>query len=162
MFSLIIFRSVMEDLFEQDREDSLPPSEKATAQTLLLTISVKETMFNQAQRDAAKKLLQRLEGDRRRKCRTSNIGAELHADDDDNFAPTIRKELLIVSSKKKRRGKGRKHNNVEDNDDDESDADEETGQVKKKSRKDSDMLDEDGYRKHSDDEGDWSDVDEGK
>jgi len=157
---MVDLKGVMEDIFQQDREDTLPSSEKATAQTLLLTISVKHKLFNQTQRDTAKKLMQRLEGDRRRKCRT-NTGADANDDDDDGTsAPSIRKELLIVSSKKKKRSRGRKQSKALDNEDDESDTDDEKGQTKKKSHKESELLDEDGFKKHSDDEGDWSDVDE--
>lgn len=151
-------KGVMEDIFEQDREGTLPSSEKVSCQTLLLTISVKETMFNEIQRSTAKKLLQRLEGDRRRKCRTSNIGAGANADDDDVSTPSVRKELLIVSSKKKRMSRGRKK--AADNKDDESDTEDEKEQAKKKSRNGSELLDQDGFKKHSDDEGDWSDVDD--
>lgn len=157
---MVDLKGLMEDIFEQDREDALPSSEKETCQKLLLTISVKEKLFSSAQRDTAKKLLQKLEGDRRRKCRTSNIGADANLGDDSVSAPSIRKELLIVSSKKKRKSTGRRQNKADG--EDESDSDEEKKDSKKKSRKDSDLVDEDGFRKHSDDEGDWSDVDEGE
>lgn len=154
---------ITEDIFEQDRADTLPSSEKVTCQTLLLTISVKNKLFNESQRNTAKKLLQRLEGDRRRRCRTSNIGADAHADGDDAAAPSIRKELLIVSSKKKRKSQGRKQKKAADDEEDESDSgDEKQEQRKRKSRADSEQLDEDGFKKHSDDEGDWSDVDGGR
>mmetsp|Transcript_4601 Transcript_4601/g.10378 ORF Transcript_4601/g.10378 Transcript_4601/m.10378 type:complete len:2557 (+) Transcript_4601:190-7860(+) len=158
-------KGLMEDIFEQDRENTLPSSEKVSCQTLLLTISVKEKLFNESQRSTAKKLMQRLEGDRRRKCRTSNIGtsnigAGAIADDDDVSTPSIRKELLIVSSKKKRRSRGPKQSKAADNEDDESDTEDEKEQTKKKSRNDSELLDQDGFKKHSDDEDDWSDVDE--
>lgn len=142
-------------MYEQDKEDELSLEEKHTCQTLLLTIIAKEKLFSKAHRDTAKKLLQRLEGDRRRKCRTSNIGAE--AVDTGRFAPTIRKELLIVSSKKKRKGRPRKQKG----EDDESDSDSDKEQRKKRPRKDDESLDEDGFKKHSDDEGEWSDVDDG-
>jgi hypothetical protein len=120
----------------------------------LLCISVKHKLFNASQRATAQKMLDSLDGDRRRKCRTSNIGIETI---DDSFsAPSIRKELLIVSSKKKRI-RGRKQSKA---DDEESDTDDERKQKKKKSP-DSEELDEDGFLKHSDDEGEWSDVDDG-
>jgi len=157
---MVDLKGVMEDIFEQDREDTLPPSEKSAAQTLLLTITVKHKLFNQTQRDTAKKLLNRLEGDRRRKCRTSNMGADATADDADMSAPSIRKELLIVSSKKKRKSRGQRQSKAAENEDDESDEDEKR-HSKKKSPKSSELVDADGFKKHSDDEGDWSDVDEG-
>ena len=137
----------------------MPPSEKATCQKLLLTITAKHRLFNESQRDTARKLLDSLEGDRRRKCRT-NIGSEASAGDDIFLAPSIRKELLIVSSKKKRKSRGRKQSKAVDDEDDESDAEDENKQPKKASSHGSE-LDEDGYLKHSDDEGDWSDVDDG-
>ena len=99
--------------------------------------------------------MDRLVGSRRRKCRTSNIGPDAHADDDIS-APSIRKELLIVSSKKKKR-RGRKSKAAE-NDEDESGTDDETEQTKKRSRTDSEQIDDDGFKKHSDDEETWSDV----
>ncbi|KAL7543718.1 hypothetical protein ACHAXR_013003, partial [Thalassiosira sp. AJA248-18] len=157
---MVDLKGLMEDILEQDRDNTLPPTEKVTCQTLLLTISVKTKLFNQSQRDTAKKLLQKLEGDRRRKCRTSNIGAEAHAGDDDTYAPSIRKELLIVSSKKKRKSKVHKQHKTAENGEDESDTDNEKEESKKKSKNDSDLIDEDGFKKHSDDEGDWSDVDD--
>lgn len=149
----------MEDVFDQDQDNALPAGEKETCQTLLLTISLKEKMFNENQRNTAKKLLQKLEGDRRRKCRTSNIGTDALASGDIGIVePSIRKELLIVSSKK-RKSKGQKKSKA----DDESDSDDEKLRTKKKSRKSgADELDEDGFKKWSDDEGDWSDVDDGK
>ena len=60
---------------------------------------------------------------------------------------------------KKRKSKGQKKTKA----DDESDSDDEKLRTKKKSRKSgADELDEDGFKKWSDDEGDWSDVDDGK
>ena len=148
----------MEDVFDRDQDNALPAEEKETCQTLLLTISLKEKMFNENQRNTAKKLLQKLEGDRRRRCRTSNIGAGATAVDSGIVEPSIRKELLIVSSKK-RKSKGQKKSKAGD----ESDSDDEKLRTKKKSRKSgADELDEDGFKKWSDDEGDWSDVDDGK
>lgn len=136
--------TLQEDIFEQDRDDTLPGDTKATCQTLLLTISVKEKLFNETQRNTAKKLLQRLEGDRRRKCRTSNIGAEGVTGDEDTSAPaSIRKELLIVSSKKKsRKSKGARK---KAGDDEDSDSEEEKDQKKRRSRKGSE-VDEDGFK----------------
>ena len=122
---------------------------------------MKSNLFSQSQRDTAKKLLDRLEGDRRRKCRTSNNGIDANIVEDTLFAPSIRKELLIVSSKKKRK-KGIKPQNSKavNDEDDESDTDDENKQTKKKTNRESE-LDDDGFLKHSDDEGDWSDVDDG-
>lgn len=149
-------KGVMEDIFEQDSMETLPSSEKATCQKLLLTITVKENMFNDEQRKTAQRLLNRLEGDRRRKCRTSNIGADAHVE----VVPgeSIRKELLIVSSKKRRRRGGKKKEAAIDSDDDEED---DNAEKKRKKRSSRGLVDEDGFLLHSDDEGEWSDVDEG-
>ena len=107
-------KGVMEDIFDQEREGALSSEEKTTCQTLLLTISVKEKIFTEQQRQTAKKLLQKLDGDRRRKCRTSNIVGT--GDDDMAAAPaSIRKELLITKSKK-RKSKGRKSKGGDDSD----------------------------------------------
>lgn len=155
-------KGVMEDIFEQDSMETLPASEKATCQKLLLTISVKQNMFNDEQRKTAQRLLSRLEGDRRRKCRTSNIGADTHVE---AVVPgeSIRKELLIVSSKKRRRRGGKKKEAAIDVGADDSDDEDEDEDVEKKRKKTSSrgLVDEDGFLLHSDDEGDWSDVDEG-
>lgn len=126
----------------------------------MLTISVKSKLFSQSQRDTAKKLLDSLEGDRRRKCRTSNIGIDANIVDDTLFAPSIRKELLIVSSKKKRKKGVKKQSKAANEEDGDSDTDDENQQTKKKTNREVE-LDDDGYLKHSDDEGDWSDVDDG-
>lgn len=135
----------MEDIFEQQSEDTLSTADKESCQKLLLMVSVKEKIFSKDQRNTAKKLLAMLEGDRRRKCRVSEGGrADRRNVDQAESYPTdsgIRKELMIVSSKKKRkRGIPRKSD--------------ERG--KRSPRRESD-LDEDGYRLHSDDEADWSD-----
>lgn len=108
----VVFKGVMEDMFEQDREDTLSAADKSTCQKLLLMVSVKDKLFTEDQRNTAKKLLARLEGDRRRKCRASE-GRAIRGGVDDNdlvsAGPSVREELLIVSSKKKRkRGTPRK------------------------------------------------------
>eukprot|EP00985_Skeletonema_marinoi_P011846 scaffold5626_cov99-Skeletonema_marinoi.AAC.2 len=151
-------KGVMEDIFEQDSMETLPSSEKASCQNLLLTITVKQNMFNDEQRKTAQRLLSRLEGDRRRKCRTSNIGADTHVE---AIVPgeSIRKELLIVSSKKRRRRGGKKKEAAIDSDDD--DEEDEDVEKKRKRRSTRGVVDEDGFLLHSDDEGEWSDVDEG-
>lgn len=159
---MIDLKGVMEDLLEQEREGSLPPSEKATAQTLLLTISVKSKLFNQHQMDTAKKLLHKLEGDRRRKCRTVHTESDIDAN---TPASPAHKELLIVRDKKKRRSRGPEQNKASDTENDEgdeSDDDDEKEQAKTTPQQSAGLLDGDGFKKHSDDEGDWSDVDEGE
>ena len=54
--------SLMDDIFEREEDDNLPQGEKATCQKLLLTISIKENLFTEEQRNVAKMLLERLEG----------------------------------------------------------------------------------------------------
>lgn len=147
-------RGVLEDLFEQEVDGTLNPDDKAIAQTLLLKVISKESLFNQKHRDTAQKLLQRLEGDRRRKCRTSNV-VDVQ---DDLSAPTRRghqpDELLITKKKKTKRKK-------KQNKEEESDSDEEEEEPEKKRSRGSE-LDDDGFKKHSDDEADWSEVDDNK
>lgn len=114
-------------------------------------------MFTKDQRDTAQKMLDQLEGNRRRRCRTSTAPEDVGVE---ASGPSIRKELLIVKKKKTKKIKKKKDDVVVDEDEDgESDSD--GGETKsRKKRKRSDSLDEDGYKKHSDDEADWSDVDD--
>ena len=181
MLRTLLSKGVMEDIFEQDKEDTLTPADKESCQKLLLMVSVKEKIFSKEQRNTAKKLLARLEGDRRRKCRVSEGGDRTdrrslgHADEPANSASTP-KELLIVSSKKKRkRGTPRKGDDG--------------ASGKSTPRRESD-IDEDGFKVttlfsfsvslpsncslksnklslsiptsqlHSDDEADWSDTED--
>lgn len=142
-------KSMMDGIFVDAEDDALPPSEKALCQKLLLTISVKDRMFNEEQRKLAKKMLARLEGDRRRRCRTSmdqpdRLSTDTFGAEGGNAQP--REELLILSKhqKKRRRQKER----------------ESAGEPSKKRRKreSNEYVGEDGYLHHSDSEEDWSDV----
>jgi len=141
-------KSMMEGLFDEAADDNLPAEEKDSAQKLLLTVSVKEKLFNEDQRHYARATLKRLEGNRRRRCRTSGQGGKStprrHTYEEDNIE--IREELRIVSSKKmkRRRRKGG--------------GDEE--QPERKRKKSSMEIGDDGYKIHSDDEADWSDIDD--
>lgn len=65
-------KSMMESVLEEAEDDALPAIEKSTCQKLLLQISVNEKLFNEQQRHFARNMLKRLEGDRRRRCRTSD------------------------------------------------------------------------------------------
>ena len=107
---MVDLKGVMEDIFEQDQEGTLSAADKESCQRLLLMVSVKEKMFSKDQRNTAKKLLSRLEGDRRRKCRDSEGGRadrrSVGPGDGEIVDSGIRKELLIVSSKKKRTKRG--------------------------------------------------------
>jgi hypothetical protein len=64
-------KSMMDGIFLDAEDESLPKSEKAICEKLLLTISIKEWLFNDEQRKLARNMLKRLEGDRRRRCPTS-------------------------------------------------------------------------------------------
>lgn len=140
-------KSMMEGLFDEAADDNLPGEEKDSAQKLLLTVSVKEKLFNEDQRHYARVTLKRLEGNRRRRCRTSDQGGRStprkQSYDEGNIE--IREELRIVSSKKikRRRRKGG--------------GDDEPNERK---RKKTSEIGDDGYKIHSDDEADWSDVDD--
>lgn len=122
-------KSMMEGIFDEADDDALPAEEKTIAQKLLLTISVKEKLFNEEQRHLARSMLKRLEGNRRRRCRTSEVPDRLSPIKRDKGDNEIREELRIVKKRKKRRKKG------EDTE-----------------------LGDDGYKVHSDDEAEWSDV----
>ncbi len=140
-------KSMMEGLFDEAADDNLPAEEKDSAQKLLLTVSVKEKMFNEDQRHYARATLKRLEGNRRRRCRTSDQGGRTPRKqfiDDDNVE--IREELRIVSSKKMKKRRRRVGGD-----------DEQDGRKRKKSSMD---IGDDGYKIHSDDEAEWSDVDD--
>ena len=140
----------MEDIFEQDREDTLQPSEKSLCQKLLLTVSVKDKLFTEEQRNTAKKLLQRLEGDRRRKCRTSEgepirRRVDAHVEVLASTSPAIHEALLIRSSKRKRKKRTPKENIANEylnqSKEEEEDEDDEEEMTKKKRKIDSESLD---------------------
>lgn len=148
--------SLMDDIFEREEDDNLPQGEKATCQKLLLTISVKESLFTEEQRNVAKMLLKRLEGDRRRRCRTtedhrflaSTIGGDSGTKD------VIPEALMIRGTKKKRR----KRRKSDDDGEDDGDDDDDVVETQKRKRKKKPVVGADGYLQHSDSEGDWSDV----
>jgi hypothetical protein len=150
-------KSMMDGILVDAEDDSLPQSEKAVCQKLLLTISIKERLFNDEQRKLARNMLKRLEGDRRRRCRTSTeqpgrpsrLSTDSLAHPDDGNGE-VREELLILS--KHQRKKRRQQDQSTD------------GPSTKRSRKSVEAgggyLGEDGYLHHSDSEADWSDVGE--
>lgn len=96
-------------------------------------------------------------GDRRRRCRTSDQprftpGRSRRGGDadDDNSGNVIPEELRIVSTKKVKRKRRKKW---------EMERDRALEEERRRRKLDSDDdLDEDGYLRHSDSEGDWSDV----
>lgn len=130
-------KSMMESLLDED--EPFPGDEKDSCQKLLLQISVKERMFNEEQRRLARGYLKRIDGGRRRRCRTSEQRFTPGGGDEEPVTPT-RPELMIVSNKKRRKRRKK--------------ADDEEESSGKKTAE----LDEDGYLRHSDSEADWSDV----
>ena len=142
-------KSMMQTIIDDDDEE-LQPDEKSACQKLLLTVSVKEKVFSEEQRRDARLYLKKLEGDRRRRCRTSEQPKFGSAVKDDDAAAVI-PEHLRIASRKRKVGKKRKSMN------DDADDAEQAPKVRKRGRK-SEVVDEDGYLQHSDSEGDWSDV----
>jgi Bromodomain len=138
----------MQSTFEDDDDDALSAQEKDACQKLLLTISVKDKMFNEEQRMIAKKFLKRFEGDRRRRCRTSEQPRFRPGSQEVEPIVGIREELLITGKRKGKKRQKRASADVED--------------PLKKKRRISDnaggYVGEDGYLHHSDSEDDWSDV----
>jgi len=144
-------KSMMEAIEdEDDDEEGLSPEEKAACQKLLLTVSVKEKLFTEAQRRAAKKYLENLEGDRRRRCRTSEQTRFQPGIEEDE--PTAIREELRITGKKKRKRRTRE----------EMEAARLEAANKKGKRRSSNnsggYVGEDGYLHHSDSEDDWSTV----
>jgi hypothetical protein len=123
-------QGMMDGIFDDLDDNKLSQDDKAICEKLLLTISVKERLFNAAQRNVARDMLQRLEGDRRRRCR----------DNDDKFSSfnkdveTVMDERLMIRSTKKTRKKRRETGD---------------GGLGKRTRFNVDEL--------SDSDGDWSD-----
>jgi len=153
---------MMDGIFEQVEDDTLPSTEKAACSKLLLTISVKHKMFNEEQRSMAKIMLKRLEGDRRRRCRTngsepgrfSKRGA-LH--EEVPVASPVPEQLLITKTKRrKRRQKGKE---VEEEEEDKEELEKESRNVSPvASPKEKRHVGQDDYLPHSDSEADWSDI----
>ncbi|CAB9497972.1 CHD3-type chromatin-remodeling factor CHR7 [Seminavis robusta] len=149
-------KSMMASVLDEAEDKTLSATEKATCQKLMLQISINEKLFNEQQRQYAKGMLKKLEGDRRRRCRTSDQprftpGRSRRGNDEvpENVIP---EELRIVSTKKVKRKRRTKA---------EMEADRQAAELLKNKRKrtnSDDEVDEDGYLRHSDSEGDWSDV----
>ncbi len=143
-------KAMMEGIFDEEEDDALSNEEKATCQKLLLTISVKEKLFNEEQRHMGRSMLKRLEGSRRRRCRTSDLNnnaPRLSPGRRGRQSLPIREELRIVGKKKKQRRKR-------------GEADDEKVRREEFSDETDNETGEDGYKVHSDDEADWSDVGE--
>lgn len=149
-------KSMMQDIFDQIEDDSLAPGDKSACQKLLLTISLNEKLFNEQQRHIASKMLKRLEGDRRRRCRTSDqprfAPPKEFRKNDENGENIIPDELRIVSKKRKKRRKKSELGDEPESKRRRKTSDEDEGRG---------YLGEDGYLHHSDSENDWSDIGEG-
>jgi hypothetical protein len=143
-------KSMIENVLEEDEDDNLQPEDKTAAQKLLLTISVKPKIFNEDQRHFAKKMLKRLEGNRRRRCRTTDTSAQKASPGKrGRGTDEIREELRIVSKKKKRKRKGG----------DDTDEDEDVDPSRKRRKRGRPKIDpESGYKYDSDDPANWSDI----
>jgi len=63
--------SMMDGIIIENEDGNLQEDEKQLVKNILLKLSLKDKLFTRDQRDHAKKMLNRLEGDRRRKCRAN-------------------------------------------------------------------------------------------
>lgn len=142
-------KSMMQSTFEEDDEDALSVEEKNACQKLLLTVSVKDKIFNDEQRLVAKKFLKRFEGDRRRRCRTTDQPRIRPGRKEEETVVGIREELLITGKKKKKKKRKRG---------DPLESGEPSGRKRRTSDNSGGYIGEDGYLHHSDSEDDWSDV----
>jgi Bromodomain len=145
-------KSMMQGLFDDAEDEAIAADAKTTCQKLLLTISVKEKVFNEEHRHEARVFLKRLEGDRKRRCRTSDQQQQRFAPRTQEDAPVnvIREELRIAGRQRKKR---RKRSEIEED---------EQNKPRKRRKRDSNgaYLGDDGYLHHSDSEAEWSDVGE--
>jgi hypothetical protein len=157
-------KSMMESILDDAEEEEIASNEKDTCQKLLLTISLKETIFNDEQRRLARKFLKRLEGDRKRRCRTSEAtrftpGIEVDDVDQSAFVP----DHLRIGGETKKRRRRRVRNEFGELVEREN-ASENAEKSKKRNVRSSGgggaYVGEDGYLHHSDSEDDWSDVGE--
>jgi len=135
--------SMMERIFEEEEDGNLQQSDKATCQKLLLTVSVKEKTFSEEQRSLAKVLLRRLEGDRKRRCRTTGD----FGDTKRRYRKKERKENKADVPEPRRKKRGRKPKNYVEEED----------QSEKKSSNNQEEFEDDASIGNSDSEDDWSD-----
>ena len=139
-------KSMMDGIFEELEDDKMQDDEKTVCENLLLTISCKEKLFSENQRNLAKGMLKRLEGDRRRRCRDPN--SRFASISNEPGTPEVNEKLMIRSTKKRRKRR------VPRNGDDDAPATETKRGRKAPSDRD------DGYLEHSDSEGEWSGVED--
>lgn len=150
-------KSMMESVFDDEDEEGLSKDEKEVCMKLLLTISVKEKMFNDEQRHLARSFLKRLEGGRRRRCRTTDQ-ARFAPGAEDEPASAIPEELMIRGKKRRRRRKRAEIDAEMDGEDGDADVESSPMPKRKKREAGGTYIGEDGYLHHSDSEADWSDV----
>ena len=131
-------RSMLDGIFDDMDDDSLQDEEKTVCENLLLTISVKEKLFNEAQRLLARNMLKRLEGDRRRRCRDGSTRFSKRSSEPGT--PEVNEKLMIRSTKKKRKKRSKPGDDVE------------TGRKRGRNL----ASDKDNFLEQSDSEGEWS------
>lgn len=141
-------KGLMESVFDDIEDDNFPESEKATCQQLLLSVSVKTKLFSEDQRSIALTMLDRLAGDRRRKCRDElGVAIRMKKGGSEKIPAEISEQLLIKSTKRKKKTS---RNIDEDNDE------ERVGREKKNYIPL--IAGDDGYLHHSDSDEVWSEV----
>lgn len=147
-------KSMMENILEDAEDEGMKSDEKDLCQKLLLTITVKDKIFNEEQRRLARIYLKRLEGDRRRRCRTAEQQRFKPGIENEEPVTRIREELRIVGKEKKKRKK-----RITSTDSDQEEKPETANPRQRRSSVNgSGIIGEDGYLHHSDSEDDWSDV----
>jgi hypothetical protein len=152
-------KSMMDSLLEEADDEGLSLEDKDVCQRLLFTISVKEKIFSEEQRRFARLYLKRLEGDRKRRCRTSEASRFAPGVDETGRAVgTIPDHLMFKEKKRRRRRKRNAEGELVDFDDEPVQAVE----VMQKPRASTGgaYVGDDGYLHHSDSEEAWSDVGE--
>lgn len=148
-------KSLMHSIMEEDDDEGLAKEEQEQCQKLLLTISLKEKYFNEEQRQLARSFLKSVEGDRKRRCRTTDQNQRFQPGaGDDQPVSSLPEELMIRHRKKRKRMK----KGVDAEDDVEADSEFPPVKRRKKSEGRGTYVGEDGYLHHSDSEADWSDV----
>jgi len=143
-------KSMMDGIFDEMEDDNLQEDDKYTCERLLLTISVKGKLFNEGQRILAKKLLKRLEGDRRRRCRDGDKKTSRYrsVSNREPGTPEVNEKLLIRSSKKRRKKRGARN------------FEEETPVSSRKRGRKSLSSDNNDFVDNSDSEGEWFGAEE--
>ncbi|GKY91232.1 hypothetical protein MPSEU_000095800 [Mayamaea pseudoterrestris] len=149
-------KSMMETIFDEADDEELSMADKDVCQRLLFTVSVKEKIFSEEQRRFARVCLKQLEGDRKRRCRTSDASrATPSADETKRSSGFIPDHLMFKKKERRRRRKRNAAGELVDPDDLV-----ESEQKKPRAANGGAYVGEDGYLHHSDSGEDWSDVGE--